>query len=35
MPLVQACTLIFCLGYLILVLLADLCAIVSNPRLRT
>jgi peptide/nickel transport system permease protein len=35
MPLVQACTLLFCLGYLVLVLLADLCAIVSNPRLRT
>ncbi|CAB3795731.1 ABC transporter permease [Paraburkholderia fynbosensis] len=34
-PLVQACTLLFCLGYLVLVLLADLCAIVSNPRLRT
>ncbi len=34
-PLVQACTLIFCLGYLMLVLLADVCAIVSNPRLRT
>jgi peptide/nickel transport system permease protein len=34
-PLVQACTLIFCLGYLVLVLLADLCAILSNPRLRT
>ncbi|HLX03663.1 MAG TPA: ABC transporter permease [Trinickia sp.] len=35
LPLVQACTLLFCLGYLILVLLADLCAILSNPRLRT
>jgi peptide/nickel transport system permease protein len=34
-PLVQACTLLFCLGYLVLVLLADLCAILSNPRLRT
>lgn len=34
-PLVQACTLLFCLGYLVLVLLADLCAIISNPRLRT
>ncbi|MFT4067320.1 ABC transporter permease [Paraburkholderia sp.] len=34
-PLVQACTLLFCLGYLLLVLLADLCAIISNPRLRT
>ncbi len=34
-PLVQACTMIFCLGYLVLVLLADLCAIISNPRLRT
>lgn len=34
-PLVQACTLIFCVAYLLLVLLADLCSIVSNPRLRT
>ncbi|WP_118182717.1 ABC transporter permease [Paraburkholderia phosphatilytica] len=34
-PLVQACTLLFCLGYLMLVLMADLCAIISNPRLRT
>lgn len=34
MPLVQACAMLFCLGYLILVTLADICAIVSNPRLR-
>lgn len=34
MPLVQACVMLFCLGFLVLVLLADLCAIVSNPRLR-
>jgi peptide/nickel transport system permease protein len=34
MPLVQACTMIFCAGYLILVLLADVCGIVANPRLR-
>ncbi|MBY4866377.1 ABC transporter permease [Burkholderia sp. Bp9017] len=34
-PLVQACTLIFCVAYLMLVLFADLCTIVSNPRLRT
>ena len=32
---VQACTLIFCVAYLTLVLFADLCSIVSNPRLRT
>lgn len=35
LALVQACTLMFCSGYLLLVLLADLCAILSNPRLRT
>lgn len=35
LALVQACTLLFCSGYLLLVLLADLCAILSNPRLRT
>ncbi|MEW5621936.1 ABC transporter permease [Pseudomonas putida] len=34
MPLVQACVMLFCLGFLVLVLLADLCAILSNPRLR-
>jgi peptide/nickel transport system permease protein len=35
MALVQACTMLFCTAYLLLVLLADLCAILSNPRLRT
>jgi peptide/nickel transport system permease protein len=34
MPLVQACAMIFCTAYLLLVLLADICAILSNPRLR-
>ncbi|TDO95298.1 ABC transporter permease [Marinomonas balearica] len=34
MPLVQACAMLFCFGYLILVLFADICEIVSNPRLR-
>lgn len=33
-PVVQACAMIFCTGYLLLVLVADLCAILSNPRLR-
>jgi peptide/nickel transport system permease protein len=33
-PLVQACAMIFCGAYLLLVMLADICAIVSNPRLR-
>jgi hypothetical protein len=35
MPLVQACSMIFCAGYLLLVLAADVLAIVSNPRLKT
>ena len=35
MPLVQACVMMFSLGFLVLVLLADIIAIVSNPRLRT
>ena len=35
MALVQACTMLFCSAYLGLVLIADLCAILSNPRLRT
>lgn len=34
MPLVQACAMLFCLGYMVLVLVADVSAIVSNPRLR-
>ncbi|WP_075792643.1 ABC transporter permease [Massilia putida] len=33
-PLVQACAMIFCAAYLLLVTLADVCAIVANPRLR-
>ncbi|TAK99114.1 MAG: ABC transporter permease [Rhodospirillaceae bacterium] len=34
MPLLQACAMIFCLAYLLLVLVADICAILGNPRLR-
>ncbi len=34
MPVVQACAMIFCAGYLLLTTLADIVAIVSNPRLR-
>jgi peptide/nickel transport system permease protein len=34
LPLVQACAMIFSAAYLSLVLLADICAIISNPRLR-
>ncbi|WP_010627280.1 ABC transporter permease [Halomonas sp. KM-1] len=35
MPLVQACVMLFSLGFLLLVLIADIIAILSNPRLRT
>jgi peptide/nickel transport system permease protein len=35
MPVVQACAMIFCAGYLLLTTLADIVAIVSNPRLRS
>lgn len=35
MPLLQACAMIFCGGYLLLVLIADLVAIVANPRARS
>ena len=35
MPLLQACAMLFCTGYLILVLIADISAIVANPKLRT
>lgn len=34
LPLVQACAMIFCSAYLVLVLLADIAAILANPRLR-
>lgn len=34
LPLVQACAMIFCAAFLLLVTLADICGIVSNPRLR-
>lgn len=34
MPLLQTCAMIFCAAYLVLVLIADVCAILSNPRLR-
>lgn len=34
MPLVQTCAMIFSVAYLILVMLADLCGIIANPRLR-
>lgn len=34
MPLLQTCAMIFCVAYLALVLVADVCAIVSNPKLR-
>lgn len=34
LPLIQSCAMIFCVGYLILITLADILAILSNPRLR-
>ncbi|MEJ2456765.1 MAG: ABC transporter permease [Novosphingobium sp.] len=34
MPLLQACAMIFCATYLLLVLIADTVSILSNPRLR-
>ena len=34
LPLIQSCAMIFCLGYLVLTTLADVIAILSNPRLR-
>ena len=34
MPLVQACAMIFCAAYLVLVTTADMVAILANPRLR-
>ena len=34
LPLIQSCAMIFCIGYLSLITLADVIAILSNPRLR-
>jgi peptide/nickel transport system permease protein len=34
MPLVQGCVMVFCAAYLALVLMADVCQIISNPRVR-
>ena len=34
LPLIQSCAMVFCLAYLLLISVADLVAIVSNPRLR-
>lgn len=34
LPLVQACAMIFCGTYVVLILLADIASIISNPRLR-
>ena len=34
LPLVQACAMIFCAAYIVLVFIADLASILSNPRLR-
>lgn len=35
LPLIQSCVIIFCFGYLILIMLADIISILANPRLRT
>jgi len=34
LPLVQACAMIFCGAYVVLIILADVVSIISNPRLR-
>ena len=34
LPLVQACAMVFCIAYIILIFLADMASIFSNPRLR-
>jgi len=34
LPLVQACAMIFCATYVVLIILADVAAILANPRLR-
>lgn len=35
LPLIQSCAMIFCFGYLMLIMLADIVSILANPRLRT
>jgi peptide/nickel transport system permease protein len=34
LPLIQTCAMIFCVGYLLLITMADIVAILANPRLR-
>jgi len=34
LPLIQTCAMIFCLGFLVLTTIADIIAILANPRLR-
>lgn len=34
LPLIQTCAMIFCLGYLLLITIADVVALLANPRLR-
>lgn len=34
LPLIQSCAMVFCVSYLLLITLADMIAILSNPRLR-
>ena len=34
LPLVQACAMIFCATYVVLIFMADMASILSNPRLR-
>ena len=34
LPLVQACAMIFCATYIVLIFIADMASILSNPRLR-
>lgn len=35
MPLIQACAMLFCTAYLLLLIVADVCGVLSNPKLRT
>ena len=34
LPLVQACAMVFCITYIVLIFIADMASILSNPRLR-
>jgi peptide/nickel transport system permease protein len=35
MPLIQACAMMFCSAYLLLLIIADVLGVITNPKLRS